>query len=180
MPNNQMIPTLETQRLILRGHRVEDFNDSAEMWADPHVVAHISGVPSTRQQSWARLLRYSGLWYQLGFGYWVVETKVDGDFIGEVGFADYKRDTSPNIEDIPEAGWVLKKAAHGQGFATEAVTRILNWADQQLNCEKTVCLFDPVHIGSIAVATKVGYGNRIMGRFETHEALFMDRPRRQS
>lgn len=179
MPNQLIIPVLETQRLILRGHQVEDFNDSADMWADPLVVAHISGVPSTKGQSWDRFLRYAGLWCQLGFGYWVVETKSDDHFVGEVGFADYKRDTSPCIEDLPEAGWVLKSEAHGQGYATEAVTRVLEWADSQLNFEKTVCLFDPAHAASIAVADKVGYGNKILGRFQTNEALFMERPRQR-
>lgn len=179
MPNQLIIPVLETQRLILRGHQVEDFNDSADMWADPLVVAHISGVPSTKGQSWDRFLRYAGLWCQLGFGYWVVETKSDDRFVGEVGFANYKRDTSPCIEDLPEAGWVLTSEAHGQGFATEAVTRILEWADSQLNFEKTVCLFDPAHAASIAVADKVGYGNKVLGRFQTNEALFMERPRQR-
>jgi RimJ/RimL family protein N-acetyltransferase len=178
MLNHVTIPVLETQRLLLRGHKIEDFNASAEMWADPLVVAYISGVPSTKSQSWDRFLRYAGLWCQLGFGYWVVETKTDRRFIGEIGFADFKRDTSPCIEGIPEAGWVLKSQAHGQGFAAEAVKRALEWADCQLNFEKTVCLFDPVHVASISVAEKVGYGHKTVGRFGEKEALFMERPRR--
>lgn len=42
---------LETERLILRPHRVEDFPDVAALWADPVVVRHISGVQSTPEAS---------------------------------------------------------------------------------------------------------------------------------
>ena len=105
------------------------------MWADPQVVAHISGTPSTAEQSWSRLLRYTGHWQHLGFGYWVVESKADGAFIGEVGFADYYRDTTPSITGLPEAGWALKTAAHGKGYATEAVSAMLHWADRNLDAD---------------------------------------------
>ena len=90
------------------------------MWADKEVVAHMSGVPSTHEQSWSRLLRYAGHWQLLGFGYWVVQSKADGDFLGEVGLADYHRDTDPTLDGRPEAGWVLRTCAHGKGYATEA------------------------------------------------------------
>ena len=51
------IPVLETSRLILRGHRREDFDASAAMWGDLDAARHISGKPSTREESWARILR---------------------------------------------------------------------------------------------------------------------------
>jgi len=77
-----MVPRLETERLILRGHDVADFESSAAMWADPEVVARISGMPSTAAESWSRLLRYIGHWQALGYRYWVLESKVDGAFVG--------------------------------------------------------------------------------------------------
>ena len=79
-------PTLETERLVLRAHRVEDFSDLAALWADPVVTRFISGVPQTAEESWSRLLRYAGHWLLLGFGYWAVEEKATGNFLGEVGF----------------------------------------------------------------------------------------------
>jgi RimJ/RimL family protein N-acetyltransferase len=170
-------PTLETERLVLRGHRSDDFQDSADMWADPQVTAHIYGVPSTREQSWSRFLRYAGHWSHLGFGYWVVETRADAKFVGEVGFADYRRNTTPSIEGFPEAGWVFKTHVHGKGYATEAVSRMLRWADLELNGAKTVCIFDPTHTASINVAKKNGYGDELIGNYEGNETLFMERRR---
>lgn len=182
MSTNEQIPVLETERLILRGHRRSDFSECAAMWADPIVVAHISGTPSTREQAWSRFLRYAGHWHHLGFGYWVVETRHDGQFVGEVGFSDYCRDVSPTFDGVPEAGWVLKTSAHGQGIATEAVRRMLVWADASLDGPSTVSLFDPENHASIAVAKKVGFGDQIMGRCAGLPTLIMQRanPRRSA
>ena len=171
------IPVLESQRLQLRGHRQEDFANCAAMWADPKVVAHIHGVPSTEEQTWSRLLRYGGHWQFLGFGYWVVEDKDTGAFIGEVGFADYKRQTTPSLEGRPEAGWVLCSSAHGKGFATEAVAAMLSWADAHLEATHTVCIFDPDHKASIHVAGKVGFSNPVLGQYAGNPTLFMERAR---
>lgn len=174
-----LVPSIETERLLLRGHHVNDFRESAAMWADERVVAHISGVPSTGEQSWSRLLRYAGHWYHLGFGYWVVVSKADGDFLGEVGFADYRRDTEPSLDGKPEAGWVFKVCAHGKGYATEAVSAMMQWADANLSCMYTSAMFDPAYSASINVAKKVGFSSEVLGRYGDREALFMERARRQ-
>ena len=171
------IPKLETERLCLRGHRRDDFEDSAAMWADPSVAARISGVPSTAEQSWSRLLRYVGHWQVVGFGYWVITDKATGAFLGEAGFADYQRETNPSLTGVPEAGWVLVPKAHGMGLATEAVSRMLTWADEALEYSKTAALLDPTHTASIRVAEKVGFTNPVMGTYGDNDALFLERPR---
>ena len=65
------VPVIETARLKLRGHRLDDFTPCAAMWADPVVTRHIGGRPLSEEESWTRLLRYVGHWALLGFGYWV-------------------------------------------------------------------------------------------------------------
>ena len=40
------VPVIETERLLLRGHRLDDFEALAAMWADPAVVRFIGGKPS--------------------------------------------------------------------------------------------------------------------------------------
>ncbi len=177
MPLPRSAPQLETARLILRAHRAEDFADCAAMWADPAVVRYISGTPSTPEESWARLLRYGGHWALMGFGYWVVQSKADGHYLGEVGLVDYKRDLDPPLGPAPEAGWVLTSAAHGQGYATEAVRRILDWADETLPAETTVCIFDPDHHASVNVARKLGYAETGTATYHGNPALVMSRPR---
>ncbi len=151
------VPTLETERLRLRRHRIEDYPDSARMWADPIVTRYIRHTPSTPEDTWSRLLRYIGHWALLGFGYWVIEEKVTGTFSGEAGFADYRRDITPSLAGIPEIGWVLAPHAHGRGFATEAVRAAIQWADSHFPRQKTACIIAPENSASIRVATKCGY-----------------------
>ena len=101
------IPIVETARLRLRGHRAEDFDDCAAMWADPSVVRHIGGRPFPAEETWTKILRYAGLWALLGFGYWAVEEKASGRYVGDVGLADFKRDVQPSFDGAPEIGWAL-------------------------------------------------------------------------
>lgn len=148
---------LETERLILRPHVLQDFDDVAALWADPEVVKFISATASSREQSWARLLRYIGHWQALGFGYWAVLDRADGAFLGEVGFASYQRAVEPPLPQVPEAGWVLASRAHGRGVATEAVRRIHQWADEVRQWPQTTCILDEAHTASLNVACKLGY-----------------------
>jgi RimJ/RimL family protein N-acetyltransferase len=151
-----MIPILETSRLVLRGHRADDFAACAEMWADPEVVRFIGGVPSTGEQAWARLLRYAGHWALLGFGFWVIVERATGRFAGELGLADFKRDLDPPIGEL-ETGWVLQRWAHGRGFATEALGAVLAWSDARFPDRATACVIEPDNAASIRVARKCGY-----------------------
>lgn len=84
------------------------------MWCDPLVLLHTIGTPSTEQQSWMRMLRYVGHWQLMGYSYWAIEEKSSSKFIGEIGFADFKRNLTPSIDGIPEAGWALASHAHGR------------------------------------------------------------------
>jgi RimJ/RimL family protein N-acetyltransferase len=151
------VPVLETARLKLRGHRLDDFAAFAAMWAEPMVTRYIGGKPSTEEESWSRLLRYVGHWALLGFGYWVVEEKAAGCFAGEVGFADLKRDLEPPLTDTPEIGWVFATHAHGRGYATEAAGAVIAWGDAHFGASQTACIIHPENLASIRVAEKCGY-----------------------
>ncbi len=151
------IPVLESERLRLRGHRPGDFEDSVTLWADERVTRYIGGKPFSREEVWARLLRYAGHWAWLGYGYWVVEEKSSGMYIGEVGYANHRRDLQPQLPDMPELGWVLATRAQGRGYATEAVRTAMNWGEVRFGNQKTFCMIDPGNLPSIRVAQKCGF-----------------------
>jgi len=169
-------PALETERLILRPHGAQDFEAVAALWAEPEVVRFISGQPSTPEESWNRLLRNIGHWQALGFGYWAVTLRGSGQFIGEVGFADFQRSMEPPLAGVPEAGWVLAPQAHGKGLATEAVGRIHQWAAEATDWTETACIFDPAHAVSQKVARKLGYAPAGEALYKGNPALVMKRP----
>ena len=151
------IPVLETERFRLRGHMLTDFDASAAMWGDPDVVRFIGGRAFTADEVWARLLRYHGHWALLGYGFWVIEDRTTGLFLGEVGFADFKRPIEPAFGDTPEMGWSLAAAAHGKGVASETIAAAAAWGDAHFAHDHTVCIIDPENGASIRVAEKSGF-----------------------
>jgi RimJ/RimL family protein N-acetyltransferase len=151
------VPVLETERLRLRAHRAEDHAECTAIWSDPEVVRHIGGRPFTAEEVWRRLLQYAGLWSLLGYGYWAVEEKASGRYIGDIGFADFRRDLQPSLEGMLEFGWVLAPHAHGKGYASEAVAAAMAWAEQHRPSLRAVCIIDPVNQPSIRVAEKAGF-----------------------
>lgn len=153
----EAVPVVETERLTLRGHRPDDFADSLALWTDPEVTRFTSGKPSTQEEVWARLLRYAGHWAMLGFGYWVVMEKATGRFLGEVGFADFRREIEPSLDGTPEIGWVIAPHAHGKGYATEAVRAAIAWGESHFGPVRTACIIAPENAPSIRVAEKCGY-----------------------
>lgn len=150
------IPIIESARLRLRGHLPADLDAAAAMWGDPVVTRFTGGRAFSREETWARLLRYAGHWTWFGHGFWAVEDRDDGVYLGELGFADFRRDITPAI-DVPEIGWSFAAAAHGRGLASEGVRAALAWADANLDATKTACIIDPDNIASIRVARRCGF-----------------------
>lgn len=151
------IPVIETPRLILRGHRLEDFPVMVAIWQDPIVVRHFHGEPLSREDIWSRFLRGFGMWLVSGYGLWAVEEKATGAYVGTVGIFEVKRDMKPPIDDMPEAGWTFASRVHGKGYATEAMMAALAWTDAKLGNPRMFCIVAPENAASIRVAEKCGF-----------------------
>jgi RimJ/RimL family protein N-acetyltransferase len=149
-------PALQTPRLILRPHRLDDYAACRRLWGDSDVVRHVGGVPQDAQAVWFRLLRYAGMWALLGYGMWVVEDRASGAFLGEAGLLSAERGL-PELEGVPEAGWVLGRGSWGSGIATEAMEAVLAWADAHVAAPSIRCIIDPDNTASIRVADKLGF-----------------------
>ena len=94
-------PTILTERLKLSAPQASDYEDFAATWADKEVVRFIGGEPRNAQDSWLTLARNAGLWTLLGYGPWIVRERRTGDFVGDMGFADYRRGMTPDISGSP-------------------------------------------------------------------------------
>jgi RimJ/RimL family protein N-acetyltransferase len=171
-----MIPVLETARLILRAHKREDFEALHAMWAHPSVYRYISGKPSTREQSWARLLRYAGMWPLIGYGFWALEEKASGRFIGELGFGNFERDIEPRFGDTPEMGWVLAPEIHGKGYASEAISRVVGWGENAFEQDRALCIISPGNAASLRVAEKNGFSEMLETSYTGEPVILLERP----
>lgn len=171
-----LVPVIETARLRLRGHTAADFEASAAMWSDPDVTRFIGGKPSTREESWARMIRYPGHWALLGYGFWLVEEKASGRFVGELGFGNFMRTLEPPFTE-PEQGWALAPWSHGQGFANEAVTATIAWGQRHFGPDASfVCMIAPENAPSIRLAEKNGYREYMRSTYKDAPTILLRRP----
>lgn len=173
----QAAPTIQTDRLILRAHQLSDYDACCSMWSSPVVTRFIGGTPSSKQETWFRMLRYAGHWSLMGYGYWAIEEKLSKHMIGELGFADFKRDVNPSFQGFPEFGWALRPEFHQKGFATEALKSVLNWTDQEFKWKRTVCMISPENFPSIKLAEKVGYQRYDRLDFSGKDTFLFERTR---
>jgi RimJ/RimL family protein N-acetyltransferase len=175
VPNELAVPKIETERLILRGHRPADLKNSADLWSDPEVVRYVGGKPLSKEEVWARMLRYVGHWAWVGYGYWVIEEKATGQFVGEAGFGNCKRDIQPSITGLPELGWVLATAFQGKGYATEVGRAAISWGKQHLKSRRIVCIINPENVRSIHVAEKCGFREWQRGVYRGNPTMLFER-----
>lgn len=149
---------LETERLLLRMWRPDDFEAYAEICADPEVMRYLSGKPLSRMEAWRQMAVLVGHWHLRGYGHWAVEEKASGKFIGRIGFL--------NPEGWPgfEIGWTLSAQAQGKGYATEGARRALEYAFTELKREHVISLINPQNQASIRVAERLG--EKLEGRTE--------------
>jgi RimJ/RimL family protein N-acetyltransferase len=175
-----MIPTIETERLILRKAHAGDVDAVCALWADPAVTRYISGNPLARRQAWMGMLHILGHWELYGYGGWHVEEKSSGAFVGQVGFQQFVRDIDATRSHLPEAGWVLAPAMHGRGYGSEAVDAIVAWADANIDAPHTVAIVHPENAASLRVATGRGYREIDRAMYATNPVVLFERVRYSS
>jgi RimJ/RimL family protein N-acetyltransferase len=149
---------LETERLILRMWREEDFEEYASICSDPEVMRYLGGKPYTRLEAWRHMAFMVGHWHFRGYGHWAVEEKETGRMIGRMGFL--------NPEGWPgfEVGWTLSRDCWGRGYATEGARRMIDYAFKEMNRDHVISLIHRENVGSIRVAEKMG--ERLEGETE--------------
>jgi RimJ/RimL family protein N-acetyltransferase len=138
-------------------HTPSDFEASVKLWQHATTVRYLGGRALTREEVWLRLLRYWGSWAVLGFGLWRVETRNTGEFVGELGFQELKRDSNPSYAGELEVGWVLMPEFHGQGFGRESLAPVLAWGDAHLDVPRMVCIIHPDNRASLKLASAFGF-----------------------
>ena len=129
----------------------------AAMLGDERVALHLGGVPVSREDSWRKLMMAVGQWSLLGFGYWAVETKIDGKFVGQVGFGIFERDIVDAYAELPEMGWIFAPAVHGQGIALEASRAALDWLVANRGATPVWAIISPGNGASLKLAERLGF-----------------------
>lgn len=145
-------PRLETERLILRVPVEADFDHFVALMADEETTRHIGGIQSP-PIVWRALASLIGHWALRGYGFFSVEEKATGEWLGRVG------PWFPHGWPMEEIGWTIKREAWGKGYASEAAERCLDWAFNDLGWNEVVHLIHKDNHGSQGVARRIGSVN---------------------
>jgi RimJ/RimL family protein N-acetyltransferase len=145
------IPTLTTERLLLRPFRDADLDAYAELCADAEVMRWIGdGETMNRGGAWRHMAMLLGHWDLRGYGPWALERRDTGEVVGRGGL--WEPDGWPDTE----VGWTLRRGFWGNGFATEAGRATLDWAFGELGRDRIIAVIEPGNTRSIAVAERLG------------------------
>ncbi|NJC05350.1 RimJ/RimL family protein N-acetyltransferase [Sphingomonas kaistensis] len=142
-------PTIETERLILRGIQEADLDGWAELMGDPDSARFIGGVMK-RAGAWRSMAAFAGSWSLKGFGMFSVVEKSTGRWIGRLG--PWQPEGWPGTE----VGWSLLKSAWGRGYAAEGATAAIDWAFDNLGWSEVIHVIDVDNAPSIALAERLG------------------------
>jgi RimJ/RimL family protein N-acetyltransferase len=146
-----VVPTLHTERLLLRAFRAEDIDAYAALSADPEVMRYLGdGSALSREDAWRHMALLVGHWQLRGFGSWAVEERATGAFVGRVGLH------FPEGWPEREIGWTIARPYWGKGLAFEAAKVALEHAFISLDWPRIVSLIDPANAASIRLALRLG------------------------
>ncbi|MCA3443873.1 MAG: GNAT family N-acetyltransferase [Rhodobacter sp.] len=143
-----MIPTLSTNRLILRAPRREDFLPFAAFWASGRSV--YEGGPRDMSGAWDDFAAGFGLWTINGLGTWAVQDRASGALAGVIGY--YHPAAFPELE----IGWTLLDGFEGKGLAFEAAMAAREWGYREKGLATLVSYIDPANARSIRLAERMG------------------------
>ncbi len=142
------IPTLRTDRLVLRPPSMDDFQAYAALLASPR--ARLMGGPYTRRSAWGVFCHDIACWNLFGHGGLMVDLQATGECVGQVSISH-----GPLFPE-KELGWQLYEGQEGHGYATEAAGALRKWAALSLGLHGLVSYVDPDNHRSAAVAIRLG------------------------
>lgn len=146
-----MGPILLTPRLRLRPFDRRDLDVLRAQWADPDVRRYLwDGAVVSRETVRAVVDESVASFARRGFGFWVVETRDDGDVAGFAGLR-----AMPEGDDV-ELYYGLARPRWGSGIATDASRAVLRHGFRTLGLDPILVRTDGPNAASIAVMRRLG------------------------
>lgn len=150
-----MIPTIQTERLVLSAWTPEDVDEYARICAIPEVMQYMwPSRPATPAESAYGVQQLREHWDRWGFGHWAVHDRETGRFVGRTGAK--RHDDWPLDPQNTEIGWLYDPAVWGRGYATEGARGALAFCLEEVGAREVISIAHPENLGSQRVMQKAG------------------------
>lgn len=147
------LPTLETDRLLVRPMRQEDVDDLFAYTQDEETARYVTwNANQTVDQAQQFLTHVLSNYEQGKQAPWAIEWKATGQMVGTIDFIHLLLDENKQAE----LGYALSRQFWGKGIVTEAVERVLDFGFEALQLERIQARCMEPNIGSARVMEKVG------------------------
>jgi RimJ/RimL family protein N-acetyltransferase len=157
-----IIPTLQTERLVLRAPAPGDFPVYRDFYADPEASTFYGG-PLTAALAWRKLAFDIGHWSLRGFGMWSIVERESAATIGGCGIV------WPEGWPRHELTWWIAPAARRRGYALEASRAAIGWAYELLGWGRVETHMNDSNEAARKLAEKLG--GTVIGREEFPDGL---------
>jgi len=140
-----------TDRLHLRKMTTQDVPALLQIFSDPVAMQY---YPSTMndQETVAWIRRTLDNYNTHGVGFWVIEEKATGRFLGQCGIIPQELDGLRQME----IAYLLVRREWGHGYATEAALACKQYGFETMGYPKLVSLIDAQNVPSMRVAERIG------------------------
>lgn len=167
--------TLTTARLVLRPWQPSDTEPFISMSLDPEVMAYLLAFVS-REAIEAWIQRQHAHFAKNGFGFWAVESRETGEFMGATGLLriGYEAHFTPAVE----VGWRLARRFWGQGYVPEAARSACRFGFENLALPEIVANTVEANHNSRRVMEKLGMVRDAADDFD-HPLVPADSPLRR-
>ncbi len=147
------MPTIETDRLLLRPLCEDDAENLSRIYSDPEVVEFFQEEDLTPEGQGRRIaLHVAKHWGKFGYGLYATILRENGELIGRCGYLHQELEG----EEFCEVAYLIAREHWGQGFATEAAKALIQYGFEEMGRNLLVSLINKKNHRSIRVADKVG------------------------
>ncbi len=152
MNSEQPVFELETKRLSMRWLTLEDAELMLAVWNDPAFFKYVGdrGVRTVEQAEETLQSGAFKLYEEQGYGPFRITRKADNLAIGTCGL--FRRE---GYED-PDIGWSILPDFGRQGYAFEAASAVMAYAQNELGLTRILAFISPENAPSIGLAAKLG------------------------
>lgn len=142
---------ITTERLTLRKMTTDDVANLMKILADPEAMKY---YPKTMndEETLGWIQRTLSNYERLGVGFWAVEDKITGQFLGQCGIIPQELDGV----NVMEIAYLFVRQEWGKGYASEAAKACKEYGFQTLGLHTMFSFIDVNNAASVRVAERNG------------------------